>query len=178
MIQHLFKRIYNVVARCTIRSVRDDGDLQNCQVEAGVDDAIDAITTVNQFGFTCNPPLGSYGVALFQGGDRSNGVLIGTESPEHRPKGLKSGESAVYSNPQTYILVKPSGEIVATGQSVTVNAPKLLFASSNEFIGALSDLCEALSTAKTATALPVPMQPLDNAADFAALQQKFEGMKT
>lgn len=177
MMDHFFKRLYHIMARCIIKAVRDGGDLQSCQVEVGDDDAIDDITRVSQFGFSSNPPAGSVGVALFQGGERKNGVLIGTENPELRPKKLKSGESTVYASPKVYVLVKPSGEIVANGESLTVNAPQLLFASSNEFIGALADLCEALAMAKTATGLPVSMQPLDKAADFIALKQKFDGMK-
>jgi phage baseplate assembly protein V len=47
-------------------------------------------------GFSSNPPVGSSGVVISLGGERSRSVLLGAEHDKYRPTGLKPGETKFY----------------------------------------------------------------------------------
>jgi phage baseplate assembly protein V len=114
-------RLRMLVGRGRIRTGSDDGGVQRQQVQmAGVETG-DNRARVAEFGFSSMPPPGSDAVVVFLAGDRTAGVVIATNHQESRPRGLKVGETIVYSVDGKCVYFSDDGIVVdAKGQSVTV----------------------------------------------------------
>lgn len=122
ILSRLSRRILNFVAVGTIKTVVDSGTSQACQVSINDFETIDSMPRPVQFGFTSNPPIGTQALLLFAGGDRSNGVIIGTNNLSDRMKNCDSGGAAMYSADGRYVYISSSGiTINAGGLPVTVS---------------------------------------------------------
>lgn len=122
-ISRLSRRVLNMLAVGSIKTVVDTGDVQTSQVTLNDFETIDAIPRPLEFGLASNPPIDSLAIVHFAGGDRSNGVILGVNDPATRPKGLAAGETKLYSADGKYIYLRATGGIVveANGQDVVVN---------------------------------------------------------
>ncbi len=122
-IEVLKRRIYSLVGRGRVKLVDDSGPVQKMQLLMSGMETPDKRYRVPEFGFTSNPPIDSDAIALHISGDRSAGVVIGTNHQPSRPTGLQPGESMIYSEDGKYIYLTASGGIVveAKGQNVVVN---------------------------------------------------------
>lgn len=67
-----------------------------------------------QFGFTSNPPAGTMALVVPVGGKTSHGIVIATEHGSLRIVGLKSGETAIYSDEGAKIVIRKGRLIEAT----------------------------------------------------------------
>ncbi|MEG1800084.1 MAG: phage baseplate assembly protein V [Synergistaceae bacterium] len=111
-------------ARCLLKIINDALPLQTLQVEALAEEVRSGVERMQEYGFTSVPLSGCRGVAIFVGGDRSNGIVIATDDVEYRKKGMLPGEVAVYNNEGDYILLKNGGGIeITTLHAITLNAP-------------------------------------------------------
>jgi phage baseplate assembly protein V len=122
-IDRLGRRMLKAISRGWKTTGIDTGTVQFMQVQLGPQELKDSVPRVAEFGFTSNPPIGSDVIALFIGGDRSNGVVVATGHQASRPTGLQPGETMIYSQDGKSIYMTKSGGIVvnANNQSVTVN---------------------------------------------------------
>lgn len=123
MFERMQRAITALVGRGRVKYVNDGGVVQEMQVVMNGLETPDNRYRVAEFGLTSNPPVGSDAIALHVSGDRSAGVVIGTNHQPSRPTGLQSGETMLYSQDGKYVYMTASGGIVveAKGQPVTVN---------------------------------------------------------
>ncbi|CAL8474568.1 phage baseplate assembly protein V [Caballeronia sp. S22] len=121
-IEVLKRRIYSLVGRGRVKYVDDSGPVQALQVLMDGLETPDSLR-VAEFGFASNPPIDSDAIALHIAGDRSAGVVLGTNHQPSRPTGLAAGETMLYSQDGKQVYLTASGGIVveAKGQPVTVN---------------------------------------------------------
>ncbi|GJG92830.1 phage baseplate assembly protein V [Cupriavidus pauculus] len=114
-------RLRMLVGRGRIRTGNDDGGVQRQQVQmAGVETG-DNRARVAEFGFSSMPPPDSDAVVVFLAGDRTAGVVIATNHQASRPRGLKSGETIIYSLDGKVVYLSDEGvRIDAKGQTVDI----------------------------------------------------------
>jgi phage baseplate assembly protein V len=122
-IQRLHQRLLHAIGRGRVTTGNDSGPVQTQQIKLGADEIKDKVPRLAEFGLTSMPPVGSDAVLVFIGGDRSNGAIVATGHQASRPKGLKPGETMLYSQDGKSIYLTAAGGIVveAKGQTVTVN---------------------------------------------------------
>ncbi|KWK75791.1 phage baseplate assembly protein V [Burkholderia ubonensis] len=123
ILERVARRVLLSLARALVATVNDAGGVQMMQVKLNPLETRDNTPRPVEFGLTSNPPIGSDAFIVFLGGDRSNGVVLGTVHQPSRPKNLAPGETMLYSQDGKYVYMTASGGIVveAKGQSVTVN---------------------------------------------------------
>jgi len=112
-----------LIGRSRVTLVNDSGKVQMMQLKLSAIELRDDTPRLAEFGIASNPPIGSDAVAVFIGGDRSNGVVIATGHQQSRPTGLAPGETKIYCQDGKFIYFTASGGIVieANGQAVTVS---------------------------------------------------------
>lgn len=123
VLERVARRVLLSLARALVTTVNDAGGVQMMQVKLNALETRDNTPRPVEFGLTSNPPVGSDAFVVFLGGDRSNGVVLGTVHQPSRPKNLAPGETMLYSQDGKYVYMTASGGIVveAKGQAVTVN---------------------------------------------------------
>jgi phage baseplate assembly protein V len=123
ILERTARRVLLSLARALVTTVNDAGGFQRVQVKINALETADNTPRPVEFGLTSNPPVGSDAFVVFLGGDRSNGVVLGTVHQPSRPKNLASGETMIYSQDGKQIYLTASGGIVvdAKNQAVTVN---------------------------------------------------------
>ncbi|MBB6320596.1 phage baseplate assembly protein V [Paraburkholderia tropica] len=117
------RRILNLIGRARINLIDDTGPVQMAQVTVNDLETIDKVPVVQAFGFGSNPPNGSDVALVFVGGDRSNGVVVATNSQKYRVRNLEPGESVIYTQDGKQIYLTASGgiKVAANGQPVEVD---------------------------------------------------------
>ncbi|PXW23414.1 phage baseplate assembly protein V [Paraburkholderia caballeronis] len=123
IMSRLARRVLLLVGRARVNLVNDGGAAQQVQVTVNELETIDNLNRLAEFGFTSVPPQGSDVAVVFIGGDRSNGVVVASGHQASRPRGLKAGETMIYTQDGKQIYLTASGGIVieAKGQPVTIN---------------------------------------------------------
>lgn len=117
------RRILNLIGRARINLIDDTGPVQMAQVTVNDLETIDKVPVVQAFGFGSNPPNGSDVALVFVGGDRSNGVVVATNSQKYRVRNLAPGESVIYTQDgkQIYLTANGGIKISANRQPVEVD---------------------------------------------------------
>ncbi len=123
-------KLWNLLAFGTLGPVDDSGPVQTAQVGVGYMETQDARPVVTTFGLASNPPAGADVVVLYQGGDRSKGLVIGHGHQASRPRGQKSGETTLYNAGGISVYLANTGLVInGGGLPVTIeNAPTVAFA--------------------------------------------------
>ncbi|ENZ79634.1 MULTISPECIES: phage baseplate assembly protein V [Ralstonia] len=123
ILERVARRVLLSLARALVTTVNDAGGVQMMQVKLNPLETRDNTPRVAEFGMTSNPPVGSDAFIVFLGGDRSNGVVLGTVHQPSRPTGLAPGETMLYSQDGKYVYMTAAGGIVveAKNQAVTVS---------------------------------------------------------
>lgn len=96
-VERLYHRVMMIFCNGAIQTVDDSGPVRMLQVKFGPE-TNDGLQQVQEYGFTSVPLPGCAAVALFIGGDRSNGAVVGTNDARHRLAGLQPGEVAIYDD--------------------------------------------------------------------------------
>lgn len=102
-IQRVVDRVLNLVGLVRLSVIDDSGDQQTAQVQIkagapdGIAEIIDQVLRIGEYGLYSCPPDGSEAVVVFQGGRKSQGVIIATGYRAARPKGLKPGEVMLFN---------------------------------------------------------------------------------
>lgn len=123
IIERLARRVLLSLARSLVTTVNDAGGVQMMQVKLNAEETRDNTPRVPEFGLASNPPVGSDAIVVFLGGDRSQGVVLGTVHQVSRPRGLSPGETMIYSQDGKQVYLTASGGIFvkANGQPVEVD---------------------------------------------------------
>ncbi|HZR34766.1 MAG TPA: phage baseplate assembly protein [Nevskia sp.] len=110
-----------LVGRGRIQLVDDSGNTQRVQVVFGPFET-ETLRRIAEFGLASNPPAGTDGIALFIDGDRTDGVVIGTNNQALRPKNLQPGEVMVYDGNGQSVYLSRTGIVVnGGGNPINVN---------------------------------------------------------
>lgn len=118
----LRRKIMNVIARGVIKVVSEKG-LQRLQMTATAEETLDDLQVLGHYGLATSPPVGSEGVIIFPGGDRSAGLVIATENRSVRMK-VANGEVSIYDNQGQFVHIKQGGVIeVKANTKVLANTP-------------------------------------------------------
>jgi phage baseplate assembly protein V len=146
-IRPLMRRVMLMVARVAITAVDDRGTMQSVQVR-GLSGEKLKMPRIRHFGFSSNPPVGSQGVAVFLGGLRSNGIMLGEEDPGSRPVNLMPGEVMVYSADGSFLHFKNGklGELVCETFKITATEGVRIETPLLEVTGDVLDNCDSQTT--------------------------------
>lgn len=115
--QHLWRRIQQVVGRGRSTDANDAGPVQTMQVRMGADELIGDLPRAAEYGFTSVPPVGTDAIVLFLGGERSNGIVVATNNQQFRMKALGNGDVAIYDNRGQSVLLSADGIVIDAGGS-------------------------------------------------------------
>ena len=100
----------NQVQRVTLKKVDDSGEQQLVDVDGRDGVSPTEVLRIQPFGFTSNPPAGSEGIMItIASGDTP--MVVGLESPSHRPKGDPSGSSRQYDAAGSAVYMDGEGNV-------------------------------------------------------------------
>lgn len=120
----LKQRILMTVSRGIVDQTDDSDGMQIIKGKFLADEVRDGLERFQEFGFTSRPPDNSECVAVFVQGNREHGIIVGTNNRQFRLKNLEKGETAIYTDDGTEIVLKKAGQVeVTTAVKVTVTAP-------------------------------------------------------
>ena len=119
-IEQLYHRVMMAFGRGFVTAVSEKSGTQILQVKLGSDETRDNTPRRAEYGFASSPLPGAQVIAIFMGGDRSNGAVIATDDPRYRLAGMKSGESAIYDDLGQCVYLTRDG-IVIKGAGLPVN---------------------------------------------------------
>ena len=92
--------------RGKLNLVKSADNIQKVQVSGLADETLQDVELMQQFGLTSVPPAGTQVVVLPMGGETTHSIVIATENGSVRVKNLKSGETAVYDESGSTIILK------------------------------------------------------------------------
>jgi len=92
--------------RGKLNLVKSADNIQKVQVSGLADETLQDVELMQQFGLTSVPPAGTQVVVLPMGGETTHSIVIATENGSFRVKNLKSGETAIYDESGSTIILK------------------------------------------------------------------------
>ena len=116
--------------RGTLNLVKSADNIQKAQVSGLADETLQDVELMQQFGLTSVPPVGSQVVVLPIGGETTHSIVIATENGSFRVKNLKSGETAVYDESGSTIILKQGRLIEIDCDILKITATKKVEISS------------------------------------------------
>lgn len=134
--EKLRRFITMLAAAGTIKLVDDSGVVQTMQITLGTLETPDKVPRLAEYGLASNPPTDTDCLTIFFGGDRNNGVVVGTNDPDTRLKNLQPGESALYDDDGKRVWLKRDGvHIDAGGKDVFIeNAANVTVTASTKVV--------------------------------------------
>lgn len=125
----------NSAHRVILSSTKDSGDQQLLSYKGLHGEEHTDVVRLQYFGLSTHAPAGSQGVVVAMG-DRDMPVVVGVESPKHRPTNLPEGGSRLYDSNGSYVDLDAAGNITAvSAASITIKTPKLKIEADIEIIG-------------------------------------------
>lgn len=114
-IHRLTDRVVSLFGYGLLKVVDDSGLQQVAQFNLNpggpVEEVIDRVLRLGEYGFYSCPPPGAEGVAVFMGGRRTSGVIVATGYKAARPKGLAPGEAMLFNAlAQQFIVASADGK--------------------------------------------------------------------
>lgn len=148
-LEKLWRRVSLLVGRGRIMTGKDSGNVQLQQVQLNEHEIHDDMPRVAEYGFASMPLAGCQALVIFVSGDRTNGVIAGTNDEANRMKNLKPGEVAIYDDQGQSVYITRAGIIVnGGGKQVTIkNTPLIRMESTLNVTGDIKDQCDG--TGKT-----------------------------
>lgn len=116
--------------RGTLNLVKSADNIQKAQVSGLADETLQDVELMQQFGLTSVPPAGTQVVVLPMGGETTHSIVIATENGSFRVKNLKSGETAVYDESGSTIILKQGRLIEIDCDILKITATKKVDISS------------------------------------------------
>lgn len=112
-----------IIGRGRVTRVDDSGPVQTMQVQMSGFELPDNRVRTSEFGLASNPPVGSEVVAVAITGDRTAGMVVGSNHQPSRPRNLLAGETKIYCQDGKFIHLTAAGGIIieANGQNVVIN---------------------------------------------------------
>jgi phage gp45-like len=122
VLEYLGRRVMLLVRAARVNIVNDSGNIQLIQMKGGEFEIRDNMPRMAEYGFSSSPPPDSDVIAIFVGGDRSNGIVIATNHQPTRFKNLQTGEAVVYNNTGQFVYLTKDGiRIEAGGKPISIN---------------------------------------------------------
>ena len=121
-LERILRRLQMMVGIGRVQTGIDTGAAQLLQIQFSERETRDNTIRVAEYGFTSNPKPGCHAVFICVGGDRSNGVVIGTNDPTARKRNLQVGEVSIYDDLGQAVYLTRAGIIVeGAGLPITIN---------------------------------------------------------
>lgn len=130
----LIQRINSLFSRGEITLVNDSKKIQSTQVKINEDDVLDRVERFQDYGFTSNPKPGAEAVIIFQGGKRSNSLILKVDDRRYRIQNLESGEVAIYTDEGDKIHFKRGKKIDIETSELTINSSAKVVVNTSEAI--------------------------------------------
>lgn len=121
-----------MIHRVRLTKTHDDGDQQRVDYEALSGEKPTEVLRAMPHGLASHAPDESEGIVLAGGGTRDLPVVIGSESPKHRPRDLPQGATKLYDSADGFVYLDAGGNLnasvtkganITAGEAVTVKAP-------------------------------------------------------
>ncbi|WP_296201456.1 phage baseplate assembly protein [uncultured Hyphomicrobium sp.] len=100
----------NVAHRVIITKTKDDGDQQKLSYKGLHGEEHTDVVRVQHFGLSTHVPVDSEAVVLALG-DRDMPVVLGAESPKHRPTDLPEGATMLYDQNGSKVYLDAGGGV-------------------------------------------------------------------
>ncbi|MFS7553972.1 phage baseplate assembly protein V, partial [Pasteurella multocida] len=94
------------VFRGVLNLVKSGDNIQKAQVSGLAGETLQDVELMQQFGFTSVPPAGTQVVVVPVGGKTTHSIIIATENGAFRVKNLENGETALYDQSGSTIILK------------------------------------------------------------------------
>ncbi|MDX3981324.1 phage baseplate assembly protein V [Pasteurella multocida] len=94
------------VFRGVLNLVKSGDNIQKAQVSGLAGEILQDVELMQQFGFTSVPPAGTQVVVVPVGGKTTHSIIIATENGAFRVKNLENGETALYDQSGSTIILK------------------------------------------------------------------------
>lgn len=114
-IERLYRRVLLMIGRGRIKTGKDDGAAQLQQVRLGQYETFDDVPRMAEYGFNSMPPAESDAVMVFVGGNRLDGVIIGTGNQMYRMRNLKPGEVSISDDRGQSVHLSQDGIVIKGG---------------------------------------------------------------
>lgn len=98
--------------RVTLTKTNDDGEQQTLDYDGLAGEKHTGVVRVQYFGLSSHAPAGSEGMVLTMS-DRDTAMILGIESPSHRPTGMPEGGTRIYDTNGSYVDLDAAGTIKA-----------------------------------------------------------------
>lgn len=118
------KSLSNIIERVVLDALNSGKKGQTADVRMIGDETKAGIEHLEPYGFTSAPKAGAEGVALFNGGDRTQGVIVVIADRRSRITGLKSGEVAIYTDEGDYIKLARGRVVEMVTETLNITATK------------------------------------------------------
>jgi phage baseplate assembly protein V len=111
----LFWSLVRSLGRGRLTRIDDSGPVQLVQMQLSQSETRDSTPRLAEYGFASNPPANADAVAVFLGGDRTNGVVIACGHQQYRMRGLATGEVSISDNKGQSVYLSAAGIVVNGG---------------------------------------------------------------
>lgn len=137
-------RVRLTVGRGVLNLVSSGDAVQTMQATFHEGETRAGLEQFGEYGFTSNPPAGCEIAAVFVGGDRSHGIIVGIGDRKYRLTGLAPGEVALYTDEGDKLVFKRGRKIEIDTLSVTIKAPEGVRCETSKFecTGQIQDMCD------------------------------------
>ena len=110
-LDRLLKPLRSRISNLIQSGILHHSDGTEMQVSISHGDTQDGIKQAGQFGFKSIPPASSDVLILFPSGTRAAGFCISSHSQKGCPLPLQEGETAIYSDENSWVALKQGGGI-------------------------------------------------------------------
>lgn len=153
MFKALKRRLFNLIARGVIKSVKESANLR-AQATLLAEETLENLEMIQEYGYTSKPLAGAEAVVIFPAGDRSHGLIIATGDRRYRLQ-VQSGEVALYDDQGSKVHLKRGNTIeVSCATKVLLTTPLVEASQDLTVKGALTvegttDLQDAVTAGST-----------------------------
>ena len=120
MSESLMRRALLMLSHGILRATTDNAGIQTHQVQLNDHETVDGLPHLQMFGFASRPRVGSDSLVLFHGGDRSKGVVIGTNDRRAHPQ-LREGDVCLHDDRGCALTLGAGGvDVDAGGRPVRI----------------------------------------------------------
>lgn len=155
------RRILLMIGKAVITAVKDTNNLQVIQVQLMGKEIKGDIERLAEYGFKSVPLADSEAIAAAVGGDRSNLVIIATDSSAHRPKNWQPGEAGIYNDQGLLMRLRKNGKLGFKTASFDTNFENFIdLFLKHKHLGN-----SGVDTGTVATSVSAPILPTDFKGD-------------